>query len=68
MHMGYYWPIMECNCMEYVRKCVKCQQHANLFNQPSHTLQPMQSLWPLDLIGQISPISSGGHMFIITDT
>lgn len=69
--MGNYWPTMERDCMEYVKKCVKCQQHVNLCNQPLHTLQPMQPLWPfsrwkLDLIIQISPIFLGGHKFIIT--
>lgn len=28
--MGYYWPTMECDCNEYVKKCVKCQKHAHL--------------------------------------
>jgi len=56
--------------MEYVKRCVKYQQHTNLFNQPSHTSQPMQSLcpfsrWTLNLIGQISPISSRDHKLII---
>jgi len=54
--MGYYWPNMECDCIEYVKKCFKYQQHSNLFNQPSQALQPIQSLWSLsiwelDLIG-----------------
>jgi len=73
MHMGYYLPIMEHDCIDYVKKCIKCQQHAHLFIQPSQALQPMQSLWPfsrwaLNLIGQIYPTSSGGHKFIITAT
>jgi len=73
MRMGYYWPTMEHDCIDYVKKCIKCQQHAHLFIQPSQALQPMQSLWPfsqwaLDLIGKIYPTSSGGHKFIITAT
>jgi len=35
MRMGYYWPIMEPDCIDYVKKCIKCQQHAHLFVQPS---------------------------------
>jgi len=68
--MGYYWPIMERDCIRYVKKYLKCQQHSNLFNQPTQALQPMQLLWPLlrwelDLICQISPTSLGGHNFLI---
>jgi len=64
---------MERDYMEYIKKFVKCQQHSNLFNQPLQALQPIQSLWSfsiwaLDLIGQISSISLGGHKFIITAT
>ena len=24
MHMGYYWPTMEHDCIDYVKKCIKC--------------------------------------------
>ena len=73
MCMGYYWPIMECDCIDYIKKCLKGQQHAHLFVQLSQALQLMQSLWPfswsnLDLIGKISPTSSRGHKFIIIAT
>lgn len=39
--MGYYCPTMEHDCMEDVKKCIKYQQHSNLFNQISQALQPM---------------------------
>jgi len=69
--MGYYWPTMECDCVEYVKKHFKYQQHANLYIQLSQALQLMQSLWPLsiwvlDLIGKILTTSLGVHKFIIT--
>ena len=38
MHMGYYWPIMEHNCIDYIKKCIKYQQHAHFFVQPSQAL------------------------------
>lgn len=71
--MGYHWPIMEHDYVKYVKKYFKYQQHTNIYIQLSQALQPMQSLWPfprwpLDLIGQISPKSSGCHKFIITTT
>ena len=62
---------MEHDCIDYIKKYVKCQQHAHIFVQPSQALQLMQSLWPfsqwaLDLQGQMSPTLSRGHKFIIT--
>ena len=71
--MGYYWSTMEKYYCEYIKKYLKCQQHAHLFSQPSQALHPIQSLWPfskwaLDLIGQITPIASSGHKFIIIAT
>ncbi|XP_012849590.1 PREDICTED: uncharacterized protein LOC105969382 [Erythranthe guttata] len=37
--MGYYWPSMVKDCMEYAQKCQPCQFHANFIHQPmsSHT-------------------------------
>lgn len=71
LRMGYFWPTMENDCCEYVKRCIKCQQRANLFVRPSQALHPTQSLWSfsrwvLDLIGQITPTSSGGHKFTVT--
>lgn len=35
IHIGYYWPTMECDCIKYAKYYLKCQQHSNMFNQPS---------------------------------
>ncbi|KAH9323722.1 hypothetical protein KI387_018361, partial [Taxus chinensis] len=55
LRLGYYWPTLNNDCYEYVKRCVMCQQHANLQHTPSHPLQVTRDLWPfsqwgLDLI------------------
>ncbi|RDX69112.1 hypothetical protein CR513_51812, partial [Mucuna pruriens] len=45
MHIGarirYYWPTLKKNCMEFIKKCDKCQWHAVLHMAP---LEPLHSL------------------------
>ncbi|KAH9327215.1 hypothetical protein KI387_007393 [Taxus chinensis] len=43
--MGYYCPSLNQDCCDYVKKCVKSQQHSNLIYIPSQPLQPAQELW-----------------------
>lgn len=33
--VGYYWPTMTKNAVEFVKKCLKCQRHANFHNVPA---------------------------------
>ncbi|GLJ17131.1 hypothetical protein SUGI_0296430 [Cryptomeria japonica] len=70
---GYYWPNMEKDSYQFVKKCKQCQIHGDLIHAPAQELQPLASPWPfcqrgLDLIGKIHPLSSNGHKFIITAT
>jgi len=30
LRAGYFWPTIEANCKDYVRKCKPCQKHGNL--------------------------------------
>lgn len=41
INMGYYYPTMEQDYHDYVKKCIKCQQHTNLKYTPSQMLQPI---------------------------
>ncbi|GKV04930.1 hypothetical protein SLEP1_g17015 [Rubroshorea leprosula] len=71
--MGYYWPTMVKDCMEYAKKCEACQFHANFIHQPPEPLHPTIALWPfhawgLDVIGRITPKSSAGHAYILAAT
>ncbi|KAL0439607.1 UNVERIFIED_CONTAM: Transposon Tf2-12 polyprotein [Sesamum latifolium] len=38
--MGYYWPTMVKDYMDYARRCQACQFHANLIHQPPEPLHP----------------------------
>ena len=67
---GYFWLTMEKDCIEYVRKCHKCQIYANRINAPPFPLHNLVSPWPfsmwgIDVIGPISPKASNGHRFIL---
>ncbi|KAL3500161.1 hypothetical protein ACH5RR_039254 [Cinchona calisaya] len=67
--MGYYWPTMVKDCIDYVRKCQACQFHANFIHQPPEPLHPTVPSWPFDawgleIVGPL-PRSSGGHIFIL---
>ena len=46
--MGYYWPTIVKDCMDYAKKCPVCQFHANFIHQPPETLHPTVSSWPFD--------------------
>src|SRR5262249_34884377 len=41
-----YWPTLEADCVEFVRRCVKCQLHANKIHAPSSSLHPISAPWP----------------------
>ena len=38
--MGYYWPTMVKDCMDYAKTCEACQLHANYIHQPLEPLHP----------------------------
>ncbi|XP_022895322.1 uncharacterized protein LOC111409511 [Olea europaea var. sylvestris] len=71
--MGYYWPTMVQDSMDYARKCEACQIHANFIHQPPEPLHPTIASWPfaawgLDVIGPITPKSLAGHAYILAGT
>ena len=70
--MGYYWPTMVRDCMEYAQRCQPCQFHANFIHQPPEPLHPTVASWPfdawgLDVVGPMTK-SSGGHLYILAAT
>ncbi|XP_017973021.1 PREDICTED: uncharacterized protein LOC108661358 [Theobroma cacao] len=70
--MGYYWPTMVKDSMDYAKRCQACQFHANFIHQPSKPLHPTVTSWPfdawgLDLVGPL-PKSSTGHLYILAAT
>ena len=71
--MGYYWPTMVQDCMDYAKRCEPCQFHANFIHQPPEPLHPTVASWPfeawgLDVVGPITPKSSAGHSYILAAT
>jgi len=38
--MGYYWPTMVQDCMDYAKRCESFQFHANFIHQPPELLHP----------------------------
>ncbi|KAL0371796.1 UNVERIFIED_CONTAM: hypothetical protein Scaly_0861200 [Sesamum calycinum] len=70
--MGYYWPTMVKDCIDYARRCQACQFHANLIHQPPEPLHPTVASWPfdgwgLDVVGPLTKFS-GGHLYILVAT
>ena len=53
---GYWWPNMQREVLEYVRKCDQCQRFAPSIHQPGGILNLLSSPWPfaqwgLDIVG-----------------
>ena len=42
---GYWWPDMQKETQEYVKKCDQCQKFAPNIHQPGGVLNPFPSLW-----------------------
>ena len=60
---------LENDCINYVRKCHKCQIYTDKIHVPSTFLKVMVSpwlfsMWGLDVIRPITPKASNGHHFI----
>ena len=43
---GYWWPNMQKEAQEYVKKCDQCQRFAPNIHQPGGVLNPLSSPWP----------------------
>ncbi|KAG8481981.1 hypothetical protein CXB51_026895 [Gossypium anomalum] len=69
MRFGYYWSTMEGDCINYAKKCHKCQIYGDKIHLPPSPLHVMTSpwtfsMWGMDVIGPISPKASNRHRFI----
>ena len=43
---GYWWPNMQKEAQEYVKKCDQCQRFVPNTHQPGGMLNPLSSPWP----------------------
>ncbi|KAA3488721.1 RNA-directed DNA polymerase (Reverse transcriptase), Ribonuclease H [Gossypium australe] len=69
MRFGYYWSTMERDCINYTKKCHKCQIYGDKIHVPHSPLHVMTfpwpfSIWGMDVIGPILPKAFNGHRFI----
>jgi hypothetical protein len=56
LRAGYYWPTMQDDSKEHVKKCDNCQRHADMHLAPPNELHSLTSPWPfawwgLDILG-----------------
>ncbi|XP_075665427.1 uncharacterized protein LOC142635097 [Castanea sativa] len=70
LRIGYYWNMMETDCVDYVKSCHDCQTHTNLNHVPPSELYSGTSPWPflvwgIDVNGRIAPKPSNRHECIL---
>ncbi|CAJ2652108.1 unnamed protein product [Trifolium pratense] len=56
LRAGYYWPTMQQDAKDHVKKCDKCQRHGDMHLAPPQELKSLSSPWPfawwgMDLLG-----------------
>ncbi|MCI53488.1 gypsy retrotransposon integrase-like protein, partial [Trifolium medium] len=61
LRAGYYWPTMQQDSKEHVKKCDKCQKHADMHLAPPNELKSLSYPWPfawwgMDILG---PFTTG---------
>ena len=69
LRVGYYWPSMTKDSIDYVKKCPKFQQHVHFHVTPIDERSTIMSHWPfnkweIDLLGAF-PLASGQGKYII---
>jgi len=67
---SYFWTILEKDCVDYIRKCHKCQVYSDKINTPPVPLFNLTSpwlftMWGIDVIRSVNPKASNGHRFIL---
>ena len=69
---GYWWPNMQREALEYIKKCDQCQWYAPSIHQPGGILNPLSSPWPfaqwgLDIVGPF-PKVVGNKKYLLVGT
>ena len=69
---GYWWPGMQKEAQEYVKKCDQCQRFAPNIHQPGGVLNPLSNPWPfawwaLDIVGPF-PKAAGNKRYLLVST
>ncbi|XP_062081027.1 uncharacterized protein LOC133785828 [Humulus lupulus] len=71
--LGYYWPTMLQDVINFTKCCKLCQLHGDFIHQPHQPLHPSILSWPfetwgMDVIGPFTPPSSKIHKYILAVT
>ncbi|CAJ2661849.1 unnamed protein product [Trifolium pratense] len=69
LRAGFYWPTMQADAKEHVKKCDKCQRHGDMHLAPPNELRSLSSPWPfswwgMDLLGPF-PTAAGQNKYLI---
>ena len=67
---GYWWPNMQREAHEYVKKCDQCQRFVPDIHQPGGTLNPLSSPWPfaqwgLDIVGPFPKVAKNKRYLVV---
>ncbi|KAG7588679.1 Ribonuclease H domain [Arabidopsis suecica] len=71
--LGYFWPTMISDCIDYAKRCKKCQMHAPLIHQPSEFLSSISApypfmRWSMDIVGPLHRSTRGvQYLLVLTD-
>ena len=66
---GYFWPTMQVDALELVKKCDKCQQFGNVQRLPTKRMTTITSPWSfaqwgMDIVGPL-PLGKGQVKFLL---
>ena len=66
---SYFWPTMQADAIELVKRCDKCQRFGSVQRLPAEKLTTITSPWPfsqwgIDIVGPL-PISKGQVKFLL---
>ena len=69
LRLGYFWPTLQKDTLDFVRKCDTCQRHNNIIHAPATTLASISGPWPfaqwgLDIVGPL-PTAPGQRKYLI---
>jgi hypothetical protein len=73
LRVGYYWPFIFSDVCAFIKDYNKCQRFTRKQQLKSLPLRPIVvngpfQQWVLDFIGEINPLSSGQHKWILVAT
>ncbi|RDX87843.1 Gypsy retrotransposon integrase-like protein 1, partial [Mucuna pruriens] len=68
--VGYYWPTLKNDCVEYVNRCDRCQRFVEVSTAPLEQLHSITSPWSfhkwgVDILGPFPPTPSRVKYLIV---